>query len=139
MVRYITFSGEETELLGRRLANDVLPGSIVSIVGELGAGKTTLVRGIISLVAPGNEISSPSYSIVNEYMSETKVYHFDLYRMENEFDFVSLDLENYFDNRSISLIEWGERLGCMPVSYRIVFDVLYSGEREITIYRGNKC
>ncbi|MGI8990750.1 MAG: tRNA (adenosine(37)-N6)-threonylcarbamoyltransferase complex ATPase subunit type 1 TsaE [Bryobacteraceae bacterium] len=110
---YKTASEEETIALGQRLASE-LPAGVVLLIGNLGAGKTTLVKGIVSGLgaAAVEEVSSPTFTLIHEYggiRGAPKVFHIDLYRLETEREVESLGLDDLFDSHSLVLIEWGER------------------------------
>jgi len=107
----VTHSPDETILLGRELAAHLQPPCVVLLEGDLGAGKTTLVKGIVAgLGAAGeNEVTSPSFTLVHEYGSEGRVYHADLYRIEGARDLATLGLEEFA--AATVLVEWGEKLG----------------------------
>lgn len=110
MTRTITTSSEEeTMRAGRELANDL--SGIVLLQGDLGAGKTTLVRGIVSGMpqADAGQVSSPTFTLIHDYGAG--VFHIDLYRLETEAEVESLGLREIFDDARVVLIEWGERLG----------------------------
>jgi tRNA threonylcarbamoyladenosine biosynthesis protein TsaE len=100
-----TRSEEETIELGRRIAKLLPSRAVVLLIGNLGAGKTTLAKGIVhglSAAAP-EEVSSPTFTLIHEY---GRVYHIDLYRLE---EVATLGLEEIFDRDAVVLIEWGER------------------------------
>ncbi len=112
MRTYTTESDEETIALGRMLAADVLPASgLVLLVGNLGAGKTTLAKGIVEgrAAAPREDVSSPTYSLIHEYGDPVSVYHADLYRLENEEEAARLGLDELIEGPALVLVEWGER------------------------------
>ena len=110
-----TRSEEETVALGVRLAAE-LPRGVVLLIGNLGAGKTTLAKGIISGLhaAVPDQVSSPTFTLIHDY---GRVFHIDLYRLETEREVESLGLDDLFDSAEIVLIEWGERFpGLMPAA-----------------------
>ncbi len=129
-----TNSEEETIALGQRLARE-LPKGVVLLIGNLGAGKTTLVKGIVSGLgaAPIDEVSSPTFTLIHEYGSS--VFHVDLYRLDSEREVESLGLEELFDRSGIVLIEWGERFPRLMPKQRteIRLNAIGDQEREITI------
>lgn len=106
-----TASQEETVELGRRLAARLAPGSVVLLIGELGAGKTTLAKGLVSGLgaAPPEEVFSPTFTLVHEYGDRPKVYHVDLYRIESAAQLETLGLEELWDGQAVVLVEWGEK------------------------------
>ena len=98
--------------MGRALARQLPPKGVVLLIGNLGAGKTTLARGIVEGFGDGDDVSSPTFTLIHEY---GRVYHVDLYRLETAAEVATLGLEEIFDRDAIVLIEWGERfLELMP-------------------------
>jgi tRNA threonylcarbamoyladenosine biosynthesis protein TsaE len=114
---FTTHSPEETIEFGRRIAALLKPPILVLLLGDLGAGKTTLTKGIIDGlgVAPVEEVTSPTFTLIHEYGNSQRpgprVYHIDLYRIEDAADLMTLGLEDMLAENAILLVEWGERLG----------------------------
>ena len=108
---FTTNSEEETIELGRRIARDLPHRAVVLLIGNLGAGKTTLAKGIVSALTPTEpeEVSSPTFTLIHEY-GEARVYHIDLYRLDTLQEVGTLGLDEIFDRDALVLIEWGERL-----------------------------
>src|SRR6266581_3483292 len=106
---YLTRSEEETISLGEKLARELPSSAVVLLIGNLGAGKTTLAKGIVKGLgaASPDEVSSPTFTLIHEY--GPKVYHIDLYRLDEERDVETLGLEEIFEKNAVALIEWGER------------------------------
>ena len=106
----LTHSAEETTAWGRELANKLQPPVLVLLSGDLGSGKTTLTKGIVAGlgVASEDEVTSPTFTMLHEYGSGRKIYHGDLYRIENFHDFETLGLEDAFAEPSIIILEWSE-------------------------------
>ena len=107
-----TRSADETTELGRKLAADLKPGSIVLLRGDLGAGKTTLVKGIAEgfQAAEADRVTSPTFTLIHEYRgSKITLYHIDLYRIDTQRELDTLALDDLVDANSILLIEWGEK------------------------------
>jgi tRNA threonylcarbamoyladenosine biosynthesis protein TsaE len=109
----VTHSPEETVRLGREIAAHLQPPCLVLLEGDLGAGKTTLVKGIVAGLgaASEDEVTSPSFTLVHEYGSPGKVFHADLYRIEGARDLATLGLEDLSSQAATVLVEWGEKLG----------------------------
>jgi tRNA threonylcarbamoyladenosine biosynthesis protein TsaE len=108
---YRTASEDETIALGERLAHELPPHGVVLLIGNLGAGKTTLAKGIVRGrgAAEVEEVSSPTFTLVHEYGEDGAVYHIDLYRLDEPRQVATLGLEELFDREALVLIEWGER------------------------------
>ena len=108
---FITRSAEDTIEKGRELAAQLTPPVVVLLSGELGAGKTTLTKGIISGLGAGSEeeVTSPTFMLVHEFHNHCKVYHVDLYRVENSHDLETLALEDVLSEPSVVVVEWSER------------------------------
>ena len=112
MKTFTTHSPEETTELGRKLAAEIKLGSVVLLRGELGAGKTTMVKGIAEgfHAAEAEAVTSPTFTLIHEYRgSEMTVYHIDLYRIDTQRELDTLALDDLMDPKSILLIEWGEK------------------------------
>ena len=113
MREYTTNSAEETIELGRKLAAELRPPKLVLLRGDLGAGKTTMVKGIAEAfeAASQDDVTSPTFTLIHEYRGpEVSVYHIDLYRIETTRELETLGLDELItDERNIVLIEWGEK------------------------------
>ena len=124
---------------GRELAKEVQPPCTVLLEGELGSGKTTLVKGILASLAsiPEDEVTSPSFTLVHEYGREGKVFHVDLYRVEGGRDLATLGLDDLEARGATILIEWGEKFGedVPRPCVRIRFEHVGPEERRITVER----
>ena len=111
MPTYRTRSEEETIALGEQLARNFPSKQVVLLIGQLGAGKTTLAKGIVKGLgaADPDEVSSPTFTLIHEYGREGRVYHVDLYRLDEPRELATLGLEELFEREAVVLIEWGER------------------------------
>lgn len=118
MTKFISHSEEETKKLAQKIASNSKKGDIIVLCGELGSGKTKFTEGFLSYFNLQNEISSPTFNIVNEYYTNTvKIYHFDVYRLSDIDEFYAIGGEEYFD-KGICLIEWGELIeDALPLEY----------------------
>ena len=127
-LRVITNSEEETKKLGKKIAESIGNNKkIIALNGELGAGKTKFTEGFLSYYGLENEISSPTFTIVNEYKNKNvSIYHFDVYRLSDVDEFYAIGGEEYFE-KGICIIEWGE----------IIKEALPEHYMEITIERKN--
>ena len=113
-----TRSEEETIELGRRIASELPRRAVVLLIGNLGAGKTTLAKGIVSGLgaAAVDEVASPTFTLIHDY---GRVYHIDLYRLDREEQVATLGLDEIFDRDAVVLIEWGERFPLLLPENRI--------------------
>jgi len=120
-MKIITKSEKETIELGKRIASKLKKGMIIVLTGDLGSGKTKLVEGILSYFGLENEISSPTFTIVNEYnLDNLNIYHFDVYRLEDVDEFTAIGGEEYFE-KGACLIEWGELISdILPNNYSVI-------------------
>jgi tRNA threonylcarbamoyladenosine biosynthesis protein TsaE len=110
-----TSSAAETMSLGRRLAARLKPGSVVAFYGELGAGKTTMIKGIAEGLGVSETVKSPSYVMATEYEGDLPVSHVDLYRISGPEGLESIDLDAYISEQGVCLIEWADRAeGVLP-------------------------
>ncbi|MGA2773673.1 MAG: tRNA (adenosine(37)-N6)-threonylcarbamoyltransferase complex ATPase subunit type 1 TsaE [Bryobacteraceae bacterium] len=136
MPTYRTASEEETVALGERLARALPPHGVVLLTGNLGAGKTMLAKGIVSGLgaAPAEEVSSPTFTLIHEY-GNGRVYHVDLYRLEEPRELATLGLEELFERDAVVLIEWGERFPRFLPAERTEIRIRAVGndEREIEV------
>ncbi len=105
-----TNSEAETIELGKKIGSKLKKGMIIVLTGDLGSGKTKLTQGILTYFGLENEISSPTFTIVNEYNTkDLNIYHFDVYRLEEVDEFYAIGGEEYFE-RGACIIEWGEMI-----------------------------
>ena len=102
-----TRSVEETRIIGASLAPMLLPGDVVSLSGDLGAGKTVLVQGIAAAFGIEERVTSPSFTIVHEYMGRYALIHIDVYRLNSFQEVLDLGFEEFFDANAVVMIEWG--------------------------------
>ena len=139
MPTFRTASEEETIALGERLARELPGKQVVLLIGQLGAGKTTLAKGIVKGLdaALPEEVSSPTFTLIHEYGPEGRVYHVDLYRLDELRDVATLGLEDLFEREAVVLIEWGERFPEILPEGRteIRIRVGDNEEREVTVTR----
>ncbi len=108
---FITHSAEETINWGREFSKRLQPPVLVLLTGDLGTGKTTLTKGIVSGLGAAHEddVTSPTFTLVHVYGKPAKVYHADLYRIESFHDFETLGMEDMFSTPSVAILEWSER------------------------------
>lgn len=136
MKKYISNGADETTKIGFSIGRLLRPGDVVGLYGELGAGKTTIIKGIAgALGIDAREITSASFTMISEYDTTPPFSHIDLYRIENENELSELGLWEYIGGDSISAIEWAEKAATMLPEEMIRVTLVYTGEntREITI------
>ena len=134
---YNTFSDRETSTLGERLGSVLQQGDVIALVGELGSGKTCFAKGIARGLGVSSEsvITSPSFSLLNEYEGKYTFYHMDAYRLETLSDFVLAGLDEYFYHGGVVALEWADR---WPVilpewSVKVEFEIVDAHSRKITL------
>ena len=133
--KYKTSSAEETIALGKKIGEKLRGGDIIAFRGGLGAGKTTMTRGIALGMGLRDEVSSPTFALVNEYRGAIKLCHFDMYRVSGALDLESTGFFDYLSNDCVVAIEWSENIIIdLPNGYITIDFSLISGEtREITV------
>ncbi len=132
---------QEMVELGHRLATVLKAGDTISLQGTLGAGKTRLVQAIAYKLGVTEDVTSPTFVLVNEYSSgSTPIYHFDAYRLKNDDEFLELGPDEYFDGYArsgpgLTFVEWGERVkNCLPADMiQISIEVLSGEARSVQI------
>lgn len=138
MVELISHSEEETKQIAMKIASKLNIGDVLVLTGDLGSGKTKFTEGILDYFGFSGEISSPTFTIVNEHTSDKiNVYHFDVYRLEDSDEFLAIGGDEYFE-KGISIIEWGEIIeDILPKNtIRIEFsrDLSHETDRVLKIY-----
>jgi tRNA threonylcarbamoyladenosine biosynthesis protein TsaE len=135
LIEVLTHSEKETELVGEGLGRTLGPGSVVALFGGLGAGKTAFVRGLARAAGYKGRVTSPTYSIVNEYLGEVPVFHFDMYRLEGPDELYELGWEDYLLRGGICAVEWSERIeDAFPAdTVRVIITAENENERRIRI------
>jgi tRNA threonylcarbamoyladenosine biosynthesis protein TsaE len=134
---FILSSPEETIELGRLIGSELQGGDLLALIGDLGTGKTTFTQGIaLGLgVDPALYITSPTFTLINEYPARWALYHIDLYRLQKALDIEELGLEEYLESRGVTVIEWADRLaeGVLPeCAVRVFLDYAGTGTRRLT-------
>ena len=135
----ITKSPEQTELLGKKLAAFLRPGDVIAYYGDLGAGKTAFTRGLAAGLGIREAVTSPTYTIVNEYLSgRMPLFHFDMYRLASSDDLWDIGWEDYLERGGVCAVEWSENVAdAMEGAIRVDIAKLSDDTREITIEGGN--
>jgi len=125
-----THRASETVRIGKSIGSRLLPGDVVALVGELGAGKTQFIKGLAAGVGIGKPayISSPSFKLINEYPGKITLYHIDLFRLEGEKEAEELGLEDYFQGRGITAIEWADKISSLLPEEILWIEIHYTGE-----------
>ena len=130
-------SPQETIALGKSLGLSLKPGDVVAICGMLGTGKTTFVSGVCEALGVQSHVSSPSFTMINEYASPGgPVVHIDLYRVGSRAEIADLGIDEYFAGHTICLIEWAEHIIDLLPANRYLVTIRHGGfdeERQITI------
>ena len=142
MIEYTSHSAEETFLFGQQYAKKLFPNTVLCFKGDLGAGKTTMIKGIVAGITDvsADKVSSPTFVYLNIYGDDKKVYHFDLYRMKDVDQFLSMGFDEYFFADGVCCIEWSERIENALPSDAITIALSHHGEheRQIIITTGKK-
>lgn len=130
--RFETHSDEETRELGRHLAGMLPDRGVVLLIGDLGAGKTTLAKGIVGGrgIASSDDVSSPTFTLIHEYGEPVRAYHIDLYRLNTVEEARHLGLEDLLDQPALVLIEWGERFPELWPDNTIKIRLSHEGEES---------
>lgn len=136
-ISVVTESEAQTEQVGRRIAQIVHPGTVISLCGTLGAGKTRLVKGIAAgLHVNGESVVSPTFSIVNHYVGDLRINHLDVYRVADSDEFNELGADELFESDAITLVEWGDRFPeCLPETYLEIQIEILSDTRRRLVFR----
>lgn len=139
MERY-SASEQETEAIGRELAQRLAPGAVVAFTGDLGAGKTAFVRGMAQGLGISQRVTSPTFTIVNEYEGPTPLFHFDMYRLNGSEDLFDIGWEDYLSRGGVCAVEWSEQVAdALPegtVYVTLTRHPEHDGWRSITVEGG---
>ena len=133
----ITSSPEQTIALGRQLARELEPSALVLLYGDLGTGKTTLVKGIVSGLglAAEEEVTSPSFVFVHAFRNHVRLYHVDLYRIEEPTELETLGLDDLLAEQAVVVVEWAERLAlpALTPAVCVYLDTVSDEQRRIRV------
>ena len=137
-MNYLTNSPEETEAVGEALGRVLTPGTVIAYRGDLGAGKTAFTRGLARGLGSKELVTSPTYTIVNEYLGgRLPLFHFDMYRLGSSDDLFDIGWEDYLDRGGVCAVEWSENVAdAMEDALVITIDKLGEETRRITIEGG---
>jgi len=142
MFTFTSHSESETQRLGAALAAAVPAGTVIALIGPLGAGKTRLVQALATaLGVPQGTVTSPTFVLVNEYTAgRLPIFHFDTYRLKDEDEFLALGPDEYFESNGLTFVEWADRVADLLPRDRveITIDALDETSRRITINATSK-
>lgn len=133
MSSFISKSEQDTEELGARLSAVLPDGAVVAMYGELGAGKTAFVRGMARGMGLSCRVSSPTFTIVNEYLGERELIHFDMYRLKSSDELFDIGWEDYLSRGAVCAVEWSENVRDAFFGDEIRVHIEKTGENERTI------
>lgn len=135
---FLTNSPQETERVGAALGKILTPGTVIAYLGDLGAGKTAFTRGLAKGLGCGDMVTSPTYTIVNEYLSgRLPLFHFDMYRLASSDDLWDIGWEDYLEQGGVCAVEWSENVAdAMEDAIRVTIEKTGENSRRITIEGG---
>ena len=134
-MQYLTRSPEETEAIGEKLAARLQPGAVIAFQGDLGAGKTAFTRGIARGLGVDEPVTSPTYTIVNEYLTgRLPLFHFDMYRLSSSEELFDIGWEDYLARNGVCVVEWSENVeDALDGAISICIARVDENRRQITI------
>ena len=141
MAEYISKSEHETELIGEHFSKALPGGTVVAMYGDLGAGKTAFVRGMAKGMGLDCRVSSPTFTIVNEYLGERELIHFDMYRLSDADELFDIGWEDYLSRGAVCAVEWSENVEGAFFGDEIIvrLEKLDDTTRKITIEERGQC
>ena len=130
-----TRSASETIRIGKSIGSHLRAGDVVALVGELGAGKTQFIKGLATGAGVGKPtyISSPSFTLINEYPGKVPFYHIDLFRLKSQKEAEGLGLEDYFQGRGITAIEWADKIPSFLPDEMLSIHIVYTGKNRRSV------
>ncbi|MFB0921523.1 MAG: tRNA (adenosine(37)-N6)-threonylcarbamoyltransferase complex ATPase subunit type 1 TsaE [Oscillospiraceae bacterium] len=131
----ITHSVDETELAGQSMAKALTAGTVVALYGDLGAGKTAFVRGMARGLGSRDRVTSPTFTIVNEYGGTLELFHFDMYRLKSSDELFDIGWEDYLARGGVCVVEWSENVSDAfdGTEIKVTIDKLSDTDRKITV------
>ena len=137
-MQFISNSPAQTEAVGAALARILLPGTVIAYQGDLGAGKTAFTRGLAKGLGCADMVTSPTYTIVNEYLSgRMPLFHFDMYRLASSDDLWDIGWEDYLERGGVCAVEWSENVAdAMEDAILVTIEKLGEDMRRITVEGG---
>ena len=141
MSEFITNSEQETEAVGEALARSLRGGEVIAMYGELGAGKTAFVRGMARGMGLSCRVSSPTFMIVNEYIGNRELIHFDMYRLGSADELFDIGWEDYLSRGAVCAVEWSENVkdAFFGDEIEVRIEKLSERQRRITVKGAEKC
>jgi len=135
MASIISHSPQQTFEIGRSLAAELRPGAVLALAGDLGAGKTQLVKGLAAGLGIDTEPTSPTFTLIHEYPGSLPLFHIDLYRLESEDEVLRIGIDDYLAGEGVTVVEWADKFaGLMPRGTRwIRFRVMDGDDRAIEL------
>ena len=140
-MEYITNSEKETETIGEQFGRRVKDGTVVAMFGDLGAGKTAFVRGMARGMGLDCRVPSPAFTIVNEYLGQRELIHFDMYRLSDADELFDIGWEDYLNRGAVCAVEWSEKVqdAFFGDEITVRIEKLSDTERKITIEEAKTC
>ncbi len=137
----ITKSPAETESVGAKLAEQLKPGAVIAYRGDLGAGKTAFTRGLAKGLGIAESVTSPTYTIVNEYLTgRLPVFHFDMYRLSSSEELFDIGWDDYLERGGVCAVEWSENVAdALENPITVTIEKTGEDSRRITITGGDIC
>ena len=137
----LSYIEADTEALGARFAENLLGGAVIAMYGDLGAGKTAFVRGMARGMGLSCRVSSPTFTIVNEYLGDRELIHFDMYRLSGADELFDIGWEDYLARGAVCAVEWSENVedAFFGDEIRVTIEKLSDTERKITIEGAKPC
>ena len=138
-MEFITNSPVETEAVGAKLAEQLTPGAVIAYRGDLGAGKTAFTRGLAKGLGATEAVTSPTYTIVNEYLTgRMPLFHFDMYRLTSADDLFDIGWEDYLERGGVCAVEWSENVAeALEDPITVTLEKIGEDTRRITLTGGN--
>lgn len=124
----VTYTAEETTALAFKIGELIKKGSIITLEGDLGAGKTTFTKGLAKGLGVERNVNSPTFTIIKEYKGRLPLYHMDVYRVEDEYE--DLGFQEYFEGEGVTVVEWAHLIADQLPAERLDIQVFYQGETE---------
>ncbi|MGN1385329.1 MAG: tRNA (adenosine(37)-N6)-threonylcarbamoyltransferase complex ATPase subunit type 1 TsaE [Bacillus sp. (in: firmicutes)] len=134
-----TYSPEETARIAYKIGQSVTPGTVITLEGDLGAGKTTFTKGLAKGLGIERNVNSPTFTIIKEYKGRLPLYHMDVYRVEDTFE--DLGFDEYFEGQGVTVVEWAHLIEDQLPSELLSIQVVYTGENErkiVLVPKGEK-